>query len=159
MPGGRDGKAVRSLMNEIQMLFHEHEVNERRARSGRPAINSLWIWGFGSVARPGPLDLPPLVTDDPWLEGLWRLHGTTASPIAADTAGEGMPVLTAWTRPPAHAADAALSAADASLAGALRAVIRRGSHSRLEIHTGERLIELDSLSRWRFWRRPATVQA
>ena len=30
MPAGRDGARVRSLMNEMQMLLHEHPVNERR---------------------------------------------------------------------------------------------------------------------------------
>jgi hypothetical protein len=48
MPSGRDGARVRSLMNEIQMVLHEHPVNEQRARRQQPPINSVWLWGFGA---------------------------------------------------------------------------------------------------------------
>ncbi|MBC7621951.1 MAG: hypothetical protein H7232_01025, partial [Aeromicrobium sp.] len=40
----------RSISNEIQMLLHEHPVNEKRTAAGTPTINGLWIWGGGTVA-------------------------------------------------------------------------------------------------------------
>ena len=33
------------LINEMQMFLYQHEVNQARAASGRPTINSLWCWG------------------------------------------------------------------------------------------------------------------
>ena len=52
MPSGPDGALVRSLMNEIQMVLHEHPVNESRARRNEPVINAVWLWGFGARCRP-----------------------------------------------------------------------------------------------------------
>src|SRR5262249_29145112 len=49
MPSGPDGMALRSLMNEVQMLFHTHAINQAREEAGRPLINSLWLWGGGSL--------------------------------------------------------------------------------------------------------------
>ncbi|MFM7459641.1 MAG: hypothetical protein ACKO15_02210 [Burkholderiales bacterium] len=39
----------RAVSNEIQMLLHEHPVNQIRAANAIPVINGLWIWGGGSV--------------------------------------------------------------------------------------------------------------
>jgi hypothetical protein len=37
-------------LNEVQMFLHLHPVNEQRAAQGKPAINSLWLWG---AEKPG----------------------------------------------------------------------------------------------------------
>jgi hypothetical protein len=47
MPFGEDSPRWRRLFNEIQMLLHEHPVNERRESSGKLPINSVWLWGGG----------------------------------------------------------------------------------------------------------------
>ena len=39
----------RAISNEMQMLLHEHPINQTRAANGSPAINGLWIWGGGTV--------------------------------------------------------------------------------------------------------------
>jgi hypothetical protein len=54
LPAGRDAPRVRALVNELQMLLHEHPVNERRALLGAPAMNSLWLWGFRAAVEPSP---------------------------------------------------------------------------------------------------------
>lgn len=41
-------------LNEVQMFLHGHPTNEQRQREGKPAINSLWLWGVGSL--PGTTD-------------------------------------------------------------------------------------------------------
>lgn len=38
-------------VNEIQMLLHEHPINQRREMHGEPIINSLWIWGGGVMPQ------------------------------------------------------------------------------------------------------------
>lgn len=80
LPAGADGARVRSLMNEIQMLLHEHPVNQRRAARRASPINGLWLWGFGAadVAGATPSPIPgrgTLYADDLWLRSLWRAHG------------------------------------------------------------------------------------
>lgn len=79
MPTGPDGQALKQLMNETQMLFHTHPVNAAREDAGRPAINSLWLWGGGSL--PAATGKAPLrmVGDMPLLRGLAAWAG---KPIA-----------------------------------------------------------------------------
>jgi hypothetical protein len=38
----------RSLLNEAQVVLHNHPWNGRRAAAGKPPINSLWFWGGGA---------------------------------------------------------------------------------------------------------------
>lgn len=47
LPSGEDGPRWRHTLNEIQMLLHEHPVNQRRESRGKLPINSVWLWGGG----------------------------------------------------------------------------------------------------------------
>jgi hypothetical protein len=35
----------RKLLNEIQMCWHDHPVNEARAQAGSPPVNGVWLYG------------------------------------------------------------------------------------------------------------------
>lgn len=45
LPRGQGERDWRRLHNEIQMLWHTHEVNEAREQQGERRINALWLWG------------------------------------------------------------------------------------------------------------------
>ncbi|MGH8282904.1 MAG: hypothetical protein ACRESE_03570 [Gammaproteobacteria bacterium] len=76
MPSGEDGPRLRQLINEIQMLFFEHPVNLARGAAGKPAINSLWLWGGGCLPE-GPIQGPKhVVTNMPLVAGLARFSGS-----------------------------------------------------------------------------------
>jgi len=47
MPSGADALYWNGVMNEVQMLLHEHAVNIAREARGEVAINSVWLWGGG----------------------------------------------------------------------------------------------------------------
>jgi hypothetical protein len=47
LPTGEDSLRWRRTLNEIQMLLHEHPVNQRREARGELPINSVWLWGGG----------------------------------------------------------------------------------------------------------------
>ena len=49
-------KRWHSILNEIQMVLHEHPVNEAREGRGEPPVNSVWLWGAGPM--PGDVDAP-----------------------------------------------------------------------------------------------------
>jgi len=72
-----------ALLNELQMLLHQHPVNEARETRGEPAINSVWFWGGG----PAPSRLQghwrTVSADEPLAHGLARLAATRARPLAA----------------------------------------------------------------------------
>ena len=48
LPQGADGMRWHAVFNEIQMLFHEHPINQAREARGDLPINSIWLWGGGT---------------------------------------------------------------------------------------------------------------
>jgi len=157
MPAGRDGAAIRSLMNEIQMLLHEHPVNEARAARRLPVVNSLWLWGFGRTAQAEPMSLPGLRTDDAWLRGLWRMHGAQASLLperGLRDPGATTDGIVAWSHTPANGEVDALARAEAQLFAPAKARLEDGSLQLIVMRLGDRTIRVDRRARFRFWRRP-----
>jgi hypothetical protein len=59
LPQGEDAMPFRARLNELQMLLHEHPVNQAREARGDLPVNSLWLWGGGSLptahAMPAPV--------------------------------------------------------------------------------------------------------
>lgn len=51
LPQGEGAEELMQLMNASQLLFHNHPVNVRRADEGKPAANSIWLWGHGRAPR------------------------------------------------------------------------------------------------------------
>jgi len=49
LPEGPDGRRWRHLLNEAQVLLHQHPLNATRVAAGKPAVNSLWFWGGGRL--------------------------------------------------------------------------------------------------------------
>jgi len=157
LPTGRDATRVRSLVNELQMLLHEHPVNERRVAGGRPPVNSVWLWGFGPARAPSSTVSGDLVTDDAWLAGLWRLHGgriRTAAELATVLAGEGGDVRVALgVSIEERRATDSLHALEAEVLEPARAALSAGHIGRLLLHTGRKVYAVTPAARWRFWRR------
>jgi len=51
LPSGEDKAIWHNRFNEIQMLLHEHPINQARQDRGELAINSLWFWGGGRMPQ------------------------------------------------------------------------------------------------------------
>lgn len=51
LPTGEDRTIWHNRFNEIQMLLHEHPINQVRQDRGDLAINSLWFWGGGTLPQ------------------------------------------------------------------------------------------------------------
>ncbi|KAF1006908.1 MAG: hypothetical protein GAK28_02228 [Luteibacter sp.] len=47
LPQGEEGRRWRALLNEAQVVLHNHPTNALRTREGLPPINSVWLWGAG----------------------------------------------------------------------------------------------------------------
>lgn len=76
LPSGPDGAHLRRLMTELQMVVHDDAVNRGRARKGLPAINAVWVWGLGAIARAhSPSVLPKAYGSSAYLRGLYSVHG------------------------------------------------------------------------------------
>ncbi len=97
-PQGETMRSWRRLVNEIQMVWHDHPVNESRAQRGLVPVNSLWLYGGspgwranGTIAQgaPGTLILEDLAgahaAEDwaQWIDALPRLSDALGQ-IAGD---------------------------------------------------------------------------
>ena len=155
MPVGRDARRIRAWVNEVQMVLHEHPVNERRGTRGLPMANSVWLWGFGTAGRP---QAPPdglLLTDDDWLAGLWQLHGAvseTPDALAVALAGDATEIRLGIVEPPASAARATLAGLERRVFAPVRAALAGRRLQEVAFHTGSAIHVLDGGARWRLWR-------
>ncbi|MCX7962133.1 MAG: hypothetical protein N2653_11265 [Burkholderiales bacterium] len=71
LPAGADAARWIALLNEVQMLLHEHPVNAARELP----VNSLWFWGAGRLPREARGPWESVTAADPALAGLARLAG------------------------------------------------------------------------------------
>jgi len=62
-------------LNEVQMFLHGHPVNERRQSTGQPVINSLWLWGGGTLPAAAAPEFSAVFSDNPLAAGLARAAG------------------------------------------------------------------------------------
>ena len=105
LPADPRTRRLRGLQSEVQMLWHEHSLNQAREARGQLAVNSVWWSGCG---RAGPVAWPAsLVVDE-------RLRGAALS--------EDGP---AWGR--------ALEALDETALGPLVAAAARGEPAALTL--------------------------
>ena len=96
LPSGPDERAVRALLNEVQMLFHGQETNDRRSERGVAAVNGLWLWGGGRLPEALRSQWAVVATDEPLLRGLARLSGATIRDIAEAGMGPAREGDTLW---------------------------------------------------------------
>jgi hypothetical protein len=149
LPAGDNAARWRQLLNESQVLLHNHPINAQRAERGAVAVNSLWFWGAGVLPDTIRSDRSHVTSDDAALHGLAReaqLPLVRADEFGALDPGLAAPMIdlrevrdpvvleTRWTIP----------AADAR---------RRGALDALELaSTDGRAFSYRHAHRWRFWR-------
>ena len=137
LPDGPDGRRWRALLNEAQVMLHNHPVNEARVAAGKPAVNSLCFWGAGRLPDHVRCPYTGLASPDPELLSLAQLAGIANTP-------EGPQLLDLR-----QARD--WSAVEQRLLPGLRGL---GSDQvQLDFADGVRYA-LKAAQRWRFWRRP-----
>lgn len=164
LPRGEDAGLLGAWINEVQMLWHEHPVNEERESEGHLPVN--WLWIEGPVPQPGANPFESVHSDHCAVRGLARAAGTaevTAAPRGATELGELLDgrrrliEFSGWRRPVLDADAAgwqdAWSAFGQWLAPALRSMRRQ---ARLEfVLTGEHTtitLEWSPRDRWKWWR-------
>lgn len=173
LPAGADATRWHALMNETQMLLHEHPVNAAREARGDPPVNSLWPWGGGALPGRATAAWRSVTTDDPTAAGLARLAGIRAGPARADAPGwlaattaEGrhLVVLDALRAPrmlgDVETRDAALLALEANWFAPLLAALRAERIGMLTLHLPEsgRAFEVARSDLRRFWRRAQALE-
>ncbi len=91
MPAGNDGRRLRALLNELQMLWHDHPVNHARDAAQQLRINTVWAEGWAAPIQ-APRGLQQVFTDDLALRGLARVcqiePGNAADGAGTETASQ-----------------------------------------------------------------------
>lgn len=157
LPGGADGLHWHRRLNELQMLLHEHPVNVELEAEGMPAVNSVWLWGGGSLAALPAHDLR-VWADDALPRGLalasgcalYGLPRTAEDWLAQAGGGAHHVVLPAWS-----------AAICREWLAPLQDAVRRG-RIELTLHLAGERIGSHALARrdfLKFWRRPRPLEA
>lgn len=153
LPRGPDAGALRRLMTELQMLLHDHPVNESRARRGLPAINAIWIWGQGVVAEPASAKALPMVfADIPYARGLCALHSRPVSPAPA-TSDALIAAVSGSSRALAVIAADDLEPLETQWIGPLTGALSSRKLARLDFVFDGWHLQLDRTALRRFWRK------
>ncbi len=93
---------VRRLQNEVQMLLHQHPINEAREARGALPVNSFWLSGCG-LAQSATAEVTvddrlraPLLAEDwaGWADAWRALDADVLGPLAAEAARGGAMALT-----------------------------------------------------------------
>ena len=141
----------RSLLNEAQVVLHNHPWNAKRVAAGKPPINSLWFWGAGTLPTQVRSACASVESSDDVLEAFATAAGCrlrALSPaFAPDDIDADRLVDLRGQRDPAVLSRDWLMPAIAAMAR------RRISAIRLDFPDVAGL-QLRPGQRWRFWRKP-----
>lgn len=82
MPHGKHGMKFQALLNEVQMLLHDHPINQALEKRGLLALNSLWLSGGGCFEAINPSAQTPafqLFANDALSAGLAKWSGVSSA--------------------------------------------------------------------------------
>ena len=79
-------KALHKLLTEIQMLLHTHPINQKREAAGQMPINSLWLWGAGTLPPRRECDFDGVWSNNALARGLARAAGVPTHALPSDAA-------------------------------------------------------------------------
>jgi len=168
LPRGPDAARWRARMNEVQMAFHDHQVNRERERQGAPPVNSVWFWGAGRLppAARGPWQ--SVSANEPVAAGLGRLAAMRQRALPAEASSwlerspeEGRHLLVldglrgALALGGAESHASRLAALEAHWFGPLLEALRGGRVGMLTVHAPDAGIASETVrgDLRRFWRR------
>jgi len=49
MPEGKETRELIFVMNQAQIILHNHAYNKKRATENKDSVNSIWFWGNGEL--------------------------------------------------------------------------------------------------------------
>ncbi|HSM11158.1 MAG TPA: phosphoglycerate mutase [Lysobacter sp.] len=144
-----DSRRWRALLNESQVLLHNHPHNADRVAAGLAPVNSLWFWGAGTMPDHVRSVYTGLLSDDEALAAFALMAGIDVQPLSKAWRHAAGNVLLDLR----HERDLARLQADwlGPMLADLRA--RRLDQVTVDFADGTRYA-LAAGQRWRFWRRP-----
>ncbi|KIO49300.1 phosphoglycerate mutase [Nitrosospira sp. NpAV] len=84
LPFGTNNTSWHALFNEVQMVLHEHPLNQSREARGEPAINGTWFWGGGVMPQSMTSPYTHVWSDDVLAAALALASGITHMRLPLD---------------------------------------------------------------------------
>ena len=83
LPQGEPGRRWRRLLNEAQVVLHNHPLNAARAARGQVTVNTLWFWGGGGLPDSVRASWTAAWSDDPSLRTLATMASVPTQSLAS----------------------------------------------------------------------------
>jgi len=141
LPEGPEGRRWRALLNEAQILLHNHPRNAERLAAGLLPVNSLWFWGGGVLPTAVTSLSEQVDSADPEVQALVQLAQGRVPDAGVGSELHDLRHERDW-----QVVAARVAAAFASRARPRPVVV-------LDFADGQRW-RLAHGQRWRVWRRP-----
>lgn len=90
LPQGEPGRRWRHLLNEAQVILHNHPLNRQRMRDGRLPVNSVWFWGGGGLPDDVRCAFGTVHSGDVLLRALAQRAGLDCIGTGAPTGVDGL---------------------------------------------------------------------
>ena len=142
-PRGDNERQWRHLLNEAQVILHNHDVNMRRAQRGQATANSVWFWGAGPLPDWVRTPFTQVFSDDAVVEALARQADVAVQATTTFSAASSMRGARLLDLAHEHRLDRALAPI---------AVTAQITALTLSFESGETIL-YKRRHRWRFWRR------
>ena len=162
LPLGEAARPYRAMLNEVQMLLHDHPVNTDREARGLLAVNAIWLWGGGKRPEKPQTKLCEVWADagDAARIAAWCGYAVRrVPPRIADIPDSGRAIVVIGALESAAQSGDPYGWAEA-LAGLERdwfsgLLSRRAERSTITISDpiNGRALVLGPTDRWKFWRR------
>ncbi len=155
LPEGNEGRRWRSLLNEAQIVLHNHPLNAQRIARGQLPVNSLWFWGAGSLPQWIKTPLARVLTGEAVLAALAaQASCAVLAPRADALAGFAGETLLDLDDP------AVLATLAQDWLPAVQQALAQGHVDLLQLRfvDGARA-RYRHADRWRFWRRVRPLRA
>ncbi len=167
-PYGVDALRWHGVLNEIQMLFYEHEVNLAREQRGVSAVSGVWLWGGGKLPEKILRPYTNVAGDSELASAFAKAAGMSVLTHTA-TMPEGWAALEGDLLLVCEGLRSALQSADIgtwrtvvqqfekNIATPLLAALAAGQIEQITLDVlsegASRRFELPRTSLWKFWRR------
>ena len=83
LPQGESRRQWHSRLNELQMLLHNHPINQQRMQAGKLPVNSVWLWGEGNMPHGDSPAWDQVYSDDVLVAAMAQLTARKHAPLAA----------------------------------------------------------------------------
>lgn len=165
LPSGDDRMRYHHLFNEVQMLLHDHPVNQAREREGALLVNSVWFWEGGTLPAASRASWAAAIGDSPLLRGLAQLANVPVASLSEglDFLDSGDALVVLPEAPAAGDAEWAgrIARLDQDWIAPLLEKLRSGEIQRLDIatvHAGQaRQWSITRRDLWKFWKPAAPI--